>query len=165
MIEIYHNLFVGNDEDFTDNKALLADWSIIQAAKYPYHRDAVGYTGQAAPKSSPEYLVARRDNRLILNLIDADTPKYISAEAIDAALQFTHAALNDGDNVLILCNQGLSRAPSIALLYLARYTDAIPKASFAKAREAFEQLYPDYYPSWGMWGFLNQNWQRYMRRS
>ena len=37
-----------------------------------YHRQALGYRSRGAPKDHPEYLVARRGNRLILNIVDAN---------------------------------------------------------------------------------------------
>ena len=48
------------------------------------HRDALGYSGKAAPKGHPEYLLARRENRLILNLVDANDPRLFAKEIIDA---------------------------------------------------------------------------------
>jgi hypothetical protein len=45
-------------------------WFVVHACKEPYHRKELGYTGRAAPKEHPEYLICRRPGRLILNLID-----------------------------------------------------------------------------------------------
>ena len=47
-------------------------------------------------------------------------------------------------SVVIHCNQGLSRAPSIALLWLAKRAKAISSSeSYAAAAQAFLEIYPE----------------------
>lgn len=72
MIERYSDLFVGNQDDYESNVKYKANWAVVHACKEPYHRLALGYSSKAAPKNHPEYLFAKRTNRLILNLVDAD---------------------------------------------------------------------------------------------
>lgn len=89
MIEVYPNLFVGDEADA--RTALSATgWFIVHACKEPFHRQELGYTGRAAPKSHPEYLIAERDGRLILNLVDAPKPAYNPKEVVDAAVDAIH---------------------------------------------------------------------------
>jgi hypothetical protein len=57
MIEVTRNLFVGNNNDYNLIQSE-SDWAIVHACKEPYHRNALGYSGQGAPKEHPEYLVA-----------------------------------------------------------------------------------------------------------
>ncbi len=133
MIEVYPNLFVGDQADYDDRVQQQEGWRIVHACKEPYHRQALGYTGRAAPQTHPEYLIARRGHRLILNMVDANDPAYIPKEIMDAALAFIYEGLTSGDRVLVHCNQGESRSPSIVLLYLAIYTDRITRSSFAEA--------------------------------
>ena len=76
----------------------------------------MGYSGRAASKDHPEYLLAVRDNRLILNLIDVDNPDWVSPTIINKAIEFIDEAIADGKHVLIHCNQGMSRSPVIGLL-------------------------------------------------
>ena len=92
MIEIFPNLFIGAAHDYEFEVKGQPDWMVIHACKEPYHRRALGYASRGAPVNHPEYLIARRENRLILNLVDADNPTYIPKEIIDAALRF----INDG---------------------------------------------------------------------
>lgn len=160
MRQIFPQLYIGNDSDYLYNLRL-PGWKVVQACKDPFHRDALGYTGRSAPVDHPEYLMARRENRLILNLVDAEDPAYIHEECIDGALAFIRAGLREGYPVLVHCNQGRSRAPSIGLLYLASRTDTLPTGTLADAEYAFKQLYPDYAPGEGMRGFLLQNWYLY----
>lgn len=162
MIEIYQNLFVGTADDYEFQVKGQAGWSVVHACKEPYHRRELRYTSRAAPKDHPEYLIAKRENRLILNLVDAPNPAYIPKEIIDAALEFIHQELSKGRNLLVHCNLGESRSPSISLLYLATRTEKLSK-EFAAAENEFRQIYPSYNPGGGMRGFLVQNWGGYVR--
>lgn len=161
MIEIYPKLFVGNEE--AAMTALKENgWYIIHACKEPYHREALGYSGRAASKAHPEYLIAQRENRLILNLIDADDPAYIPKEIMDSAV--AAIALNIlNKKVLVHCNQGMSRSPTIALLYLLKHTDELNSIDLSIALEKFKTLYPTYTPSNGVAGFVEKYWKDYVR--
>jgi predicted protein tyrosine phosphatase len=161
MIEIYPNLHIGNQDDYELNVARQSGWAVVHACKEPYHRQALGYTGRAVSKTHPEYLIARRENRLILNLVDVDNPAYIPKEIMDAALTFVDEQLSSGIKVLVHCNQGGSRSPSIGLLYLAKFTDKLPTSSFSEAENSFRSLYPPYSPAAGVRGFMMQHWTLY----
>ncbi|MCX5801837.1 MAG: dual specificity protein phosphatase family protein [Candidatus Eisenbacteria bacterium] len=164
MTEIYPNLFVGNESDYEYSIRHQSDWYVVHACKEPYHRRELGYTGRGAPRNHPEYLIARRENRLILNLVDAPNPAYIPKEIIDAALEFIDERLCSGQRVLVHCNLGESRAPAIGLLYMAAFANAFPSSSFSEAESAFRRIYPAYSPSLGIRGFLEQNWDAYRTR-
>jgi predicted protein tyrosine phosphatase len=161
MIEVYPNLFVGNQDDYECGVKGTPEWAVVHACKEPYHRQALGYTGRSISKDHPEYLIARRDTHLILNMIDPDNPAYIPAIIVDAALEFIHENLAAGKRVLVHCNQGGSRSPGIGLLYLAKFTDCLPKSSYLEAEQAFLKIYPLYTPSLGVRGFLQLNWSLY----
>lgn len=163
MIEIYPNLFIGNEYDYESKVRHEPGWCIVHACKEPYHRQALGYTGRAAPQNHPEYLIARRGNRLVLNLVDAPDPAYIPKEIIDAALEFISTSLESGNRVLVHCNEGFSRSAGIGLLYLAKNTDRLPNTNFTEYEVAFRSIYPPYNPKSGMRGFIAANWQNYTR--
>jgi predicted protein tyrosine phosphatase len=155
MIEVRPKLFVGSQDDYEAMKHDCDDWFIVHACKEPYHREALGYTGRAAHKDDPEYLVARRGNRLILNLIDVADPRFVSKDVIGPALDFIwRHHFGENNKVLIHCNQGRSRSPSIAMMYLA---SELPK-NFEEAQQAFLAMYPDYAPSEGMRLFAQEHW-------
>jgi len=160
MIEIYKNLFVGTEQD---EQAIRTQpgWAVVHACKEPYHRRLLGYSGRGAPKGHPEYFVARRGNKLFLNLVDAEDPAYIPKCIIDAALQAIDAALISGKKCLVHCNQGESRSPSIGLLYLASRS-LIPNKTLIDAEQTFRQLYPSYNPKRGMRGFMLAQWAFYI---
>jgi len=161
MIDIYRNLWIGTEQDYELSVKGISGWKVVQACKEPYHRQALGYTTRGAPKGHPEYLVARRDHLLILNLVDASDPLFIPKEIMDAAIQFIHDSLSCGEKVLVHCNLGESRAPGIGFLYLTRYTDKLPK-EFLKAEKEYRLIYPHYKPGTGISGFLIRNWGSYI---
>ncbi len=102
MIEIHKNLFVGSEQDERSIRGE-ADWFVVHACKEPYHRQALGYTGRAASKDHPEYLIARRPGRMILNLVDVADVRYVAIEIVDAALDEIHANIATR-RVLVHCN-------------------------------------------------------------
>lgn len=150
MIEVYPNIFVGNDTDA--NLVPNTGWSVVHAAKEPYHRMALGYIGKAAPKEHPEYLIARRDNVLCMNFVDGNDPKWISDDMINASLSFITERVEAGDKVLIHCNQGHSRGPGIAFLYLRKA--GVLTGSFAEAYENFIKVFPQFNPAAGVRGYI-----------
>jgi len=156
VIEIEPNFFVGNqiDEQKVRGKE---GWAVVHACKEPYHREALGYSGQGAPKDHKEYLIARRGDRLCLNLVDVSDPQYVRKEIIDAAIAFIREQLDAGKNVLVHCNQGHSRGPTIGMLWAAPHLPF----SFEQAVEAFRERYPDYQPAGGMLGFAIEHWPTY----
>ena len=164
MIEICPRLFIGSEIDYRKNVRHQDGWWIVHACKEPYHRQLLGYSGRGAPKNHPEYLMARRGKRLFLNLVDVADPAYIPKVIIDAGLRFIDEALQSDDRVLVHCNQGESRSPSLGLLYLAVNTDVLPRASLVEAETAFRRLYPAYRPKRGIRGFLLNYWDHYVNR-
>ncbi len=164
MIEVHPNLFVGDENDYLYSVAAQPGWAVVHACKEPFHRQAVGYSGRAAPKGHPEYLVARRGDRLMLNIVDVDDPRFFAKEMIDSALDFIDEQLAKGLKVLVHCNQGESRGPSIALLYMAARLGALRKESLEAAEERFRLLYPRYSPKYGLREHLRRSWPTYCGR-
>lgn len=95
MIEIFPWLFIGNDTDYEISVKHQENWAVVHACKEPYHRQALGYSGRACAKEHPEYLLAYREDRLSLNLVDVDNPAWISPTIIDSVIDFIdkHLAL------------------------------------------------------------------------
>lgn len=159
MAEVIPRLHVGSADAYESAVKGVPGWFVVQAAKDPYHRKALGYTGQGAPREDKEYLVARRGERLILNMIDAEKPEYFADVMIHAALIFIDHHLSQGRKVLVHCNQGQSRAPSLALLYLRRHTEIFRGMPFDGAEIAFkERMCPAYQPKAGIRGYLAAHW-------
>lgn len=159
MIEVARCLYVGSQADY-EGATWGSDWYFVHACKEPHHREALGYTGRAAPKDHPEYLWAHRPGRLILNIVDAADPQYIQQAMIDEAVRFIRDHISTGQNVFIHCNQGRSRSPTIAMLAIAPGLSA----DFIAAEEQFNGLYPPFAPARGMREFARANWSRYHER-
>ena len=116
MKEIIEGVYVGSDADV---KLVMADhthnWSIVHAAKTPWHQKLLHYTG-ACPVNEPERYIARRSNELFLNLVDAKKQKpNIVMPILDEAKKWIDVELMHERHVLIHCNKGHSRAPAVVL--------------------------------------------------
>ena len=161
MKEIGENLYVGNLEDYKKYQ-YETDFCFVQACKEPCHRNAVGYSGKSVAKTHPEYFFAYRENRLILNMVDTLTSKYFDKSLFDESIKFIEKNINLNKKVLIHCNQGTSRSPSIGLLYLA-IKEKIKNTSYSVAKEDFLRIYPNYNPS-GVQEFLINNWDYFTNK-
>jgi predicted protein tyrosine phosphatase len=161
MKEVHPGLWVGSQADYEEifDHHKDAEWAIVHACKEPHHREALGYAGRAAPKDHPDYLFVSKPGKLILNLIDAADPKYVPREIIRRAIDFIDENLAKGQKVLVHCNQGGSRAPTIAMLWMV-FDRRLP-VEFEEAEKKFLELYPGYEPAAGMRGFARENWDHY----
>lgn len=159
MKQIIENIYCGNDHDYLnlekehipgrDIDQPTNGWAVLHACKESYHRAFVGYTGRGCPKDSPEYLWAERGNRLALNIVDAPKPGFFDKRMIDKALEFIEQKLSEGLKVLVHCNQGESRSPSICLLYLIKH-GIIKGDTFEYCEAEFLKVYPEYNPRAGI---------------
>ncbi|MES9948978.1 MAG: hypothetical protein ABW118_08470 [Candidatus Thiodiazotropha sp.] len=131
-------------------------FAVVHACKDPCHRHAVGYSNKSLHKTHPAYLSYETDNQLFLNLIDPPIPLF-QIESFKTFLDFSSRATAQGRPVLIHCNQGQSRAPSLALLYMAKGLNLLPNENYAAARTVFETKFP-YTPGKGIAKFLADNW-------
>ncbi len=151
--EIYTNLYLGGQDDIEAFATLVegrsnSEFCILSAAKEPWHRRALGYTGRSAPKTHPEYLYAHRPSRLILNLVDAreENARYIYDEILHTAVDYIEA--NKDKLVFVHCNEGKSRAPSIVLMYFLKHTQAMEQCdTFEEVEGLFKSWYPEYAPN------------------
>lgn len=161
MLEIWRGLHVGNELDYERTVQHQSGWSVVHACKEPYHRNAVGYRTPRVNDAHPESLVARRGHRLMLNLIDVPDVSLVSEQGIDAALDFIGEALAARQQVLLHCNQGRSRSPTIGWLYLVSRTNRFATQTFEQAEVEFRVLYPAYAPALGMYDFARLHFERY----
>lgn len=160
MIEIYKNVFVGNELDYEANVRHQNGWGVVHACKEPYHRQTIGYTGRACAKTHPEYLLAKRGDRLILNLVDVEDPSWVSPIIVDETMKFLDDEIKRGLKVLIHCNQGLSRSAGLGLLYLA-HIGQYHNMDFVTAENMYKKIYPLYQPAGGIRGYCINNWNNY----
>jgi len=156
MKEVYDCIFVGCDHECFDKRE---GWVTVHACKVPCHQRAVGYRGNL-PHYHPNYLVLEKENNLYLNMIDPISPLFKMPLFIEF-LRFMRKHWNEGKKVLIHCNKGNSRAPSLALLFLAKDIGTISNESYKKAKEEFRRIYPFYSPGIGIQIYLNKYWNKF----
>jgi hypothetical protein len=131
--------------------------AVVHACKEPCHRRSVGYSGRSLPSNHPHYLVLESGHHLYLNLIDPDVPLFMMA-SFEAFLVFVDREIKERE-VLIHCNKGESRAPSLTLLYMAKRLNALPNDSYYAAATAFQGRFP-YNPGRGISTWLTNNWHK-----
>ncbi len=154
-IEVYTNLYIGDINSCSWYPS--QDWAVIHSCKHPCHRKAVGYKNNLAP-SHPNYLIWEQNRHLVLNMVDMDkelNPRFTNP-IMRAAMSFIEKQLPE-NKIIVHCNQGLSRSPSIGLVYLARI-NIIDSSSFQNAKAAFRKIYPRYQPGLGISIYLKKNW-------
>jgi len=160
MIEIFKNIFIGTDQECSFNPP--SDLAIIHACKYPCHAGAVGYRG-SLQSNHPNYLILDNEQNLFLNMVDMDrelSPTYTNP-IMKTAITFIEKHINER-KILIHCNQGMSRSPSIALLYLARQ-GVISSGTYLNAVADFQKLYPYFNPGRGIALYMNNNWDELIK--
>jgi predicted protein tyrosine phosphatase len=96
---------------------------------------------------------------LYLNIVDMD--RKLSHEYTEPIVSATLDFIDDhigSRQILIHCNEGRSRSPSLAMLYLAKRAGVITDASYSDAKSAFQELYPIYAPGRGIEAYLDDRW-------
>jgi cellobiose-specific phosphotransferase system component IIA len=159
MIQIHDKIYIGTERDCT--LKTLDEWAIIHACKNPCHVNAVGYKG-SLPKSHPYYLILEKGKHLVLNMVDMEQELHpaFTNPIMKAAMNFIENHI-ENNKILIHCNQGQSRSPSIALIYLAK-KGVINSVTFTIAAKEFIQLYQNYQPGRGIALYMNRNWDYLM---
>jgi hypothetical protein len=130
-------------------------YEVADACKYPCHRRSVGNETRSISRDCPHYLVLKRGHQPYLNIIDPPLPLFMMP-TFAAFLRFVDREIKERD-VLIHCNQGESRAPSLALLYMAKRLSALPNDSYNMAATEFRRRFP-YNPGRGIATWLTKNW-------
>jgi len=153
MFEVHEGVYVGSEASCRNGTA---DLAVVHACKTPCHQRAVGYAG-SLPNTHQHYLVMRRSFDLFLNMIDPPLPLF-KLPLFTEFLLFAAEHWDVGRPLAIHCNQGESRAPSLALVFLAKHLRVLPDDSFAGAADAFRIRYPAYRPGVGIQRFLADNW-------
>ena len=102
MIEVYAGLFIGSQFDYKTLVAGQDGWAIVHACR-SYHQMAVGYRFLSVARGHPDYLVARRENRLALCLIDFPFTVPLRKEMILGALDFMDEMRAGGYKIMVHC--------------------------------------------------------------
>ncbi len=150
------NLFIGGIDDIND---IDPKWAIVHATQ-TIHYKIFGWDRKfnKPDKEHSNYIYYEKDNCLSLNWVDGDAflYKWSGVETFTNILNFIDKWIKT-TNVLVHCDQGQSRAPTIGMLYLAKRSKKIPDASFEDARDEFIKLYPVYSPG-GIGKYVEEKW-------
>ena len=151
MVKVAENIFVGNayQADFLSRNSNSTKWFFLHCAK-TYHQKMLNYT-KSLPRQSPYYLIVTKGNETALNLVDMnynyDNSFFaITRDALEKAFDFLDEKRAEGRSIFIHCDQGESRGPSVAMLYLARIGKYDYK-DFETTVELFSKDYKYYIPS------------------
>ena len=140
MREVTSGLWVADMEGCTKARPLLNGKvaARIHAVKDPCHKARCGCP---AP-SDPNYLTFEEPGGadLWLNMIDPPVPLFQKA-MFDSFLRYARDRWIEGRPVVIHCNKGQSRAPMLAMLFMAKTLKLIPD-SFDEAWDEFEKVCP-----------------------
>ena len=132
-------------------------WAVVHACKHPCHQRAVGYRG-SLPESHPNHLFLEDSHNLYLNVVDRPDPVF-EASLFLAFLAFCRRHWDAERALLIHCNRGRSRAPSLAILFLAKNLHVIDDSSFDQAELEFIDRYAAYSPATGIQSYLRREWK------
>lgn len=157
MIEITDNLYVGRLFDLRNFS--LEDDAIVHATQ-TIHYQIMGWnrTSNKPNKNHPNYIIWEDNNRLSLNWVDgpAHLYKWSGPGTFLRILDFIESWI-ENRKVFIHCDQGISRSPTLGLLYLAKRRKLIPDETYLSAKNEFQNIYPIYNPS-GIANYVNQHW-------
>lgn len=136
--------------------------SVVHCVKDPCHSIIVGT--RKLPKDHRNYLAAEFPRDLFLNMIDPPQPLF-QPGTFERFMKFMREHSND-KAILIHCNKGGSRAPSLAMLWLAKGLHVIGDESYDVAVEEFEPLYfaadegeTLFKPGEGIQTYMREHWE------
>lgn len=163
MTEIYQNVFIGSEQDYYSIRQS-SDWATLHCCKNPFHCAFVGYRGSLSP-SHPDYALKRKNNEMALNLVDMNS---FSSSYLDfnrgmfmSAFSFLDEYKEKGYRLLIHCNQGESRAPTLGMLYAARF-GAFDYVDFDASVQKLRALYPSYNPKQNIYMTVKSLWDHFV---
>lgn len=147
MQEVYKNIYVGSKEDlrYTNEK----DFAFVHATKTIFIR-------------GDNEVINEEGNHLYLNWVDAKESKYFDFNkegvlVFIKVLDFIDKWVKS-KNVFIHCDEGVSRSPTIAMVYMAKRTSSISNKDHVYAERDFGDIYEKYWAGKGISDFVFKNW-------
>ena len=115
----------------------------------------------------PDYALKRLGNEMALNLVDMDkfSPTYLdfNRKMFEVAFAFLDEYREKGYKILIHCNQGESRAPTLGMLYVSRL-GAYDYVGFDESVQRLRMVYPQYAPKNNIYQTVAALWQNFVNR-
>lgn len=167
LVSVYklddHELYYGSSEDYDfvrTSKFFAKDYATLLCAKNPYHKEIVGYEGNLS-RIHPNYLVVENPEQHImaLNMIDAPEKQYFSDEMVLAGIDFIGQQLNER-NVLVVCNKGVSRSPTMCLMYLMAHGDFEKDQTHVQVFDSFRLNAVNWEPNTGILQYCIEFWDK-----
>ncbi|MCX5632289.1 MAG: hypothetical protein NTW93_01215 [Phycisphaerae bacterium] len=152
------NLYIGAMADLDEIN--YQDWAVVHATQTVHYKIFNWDRKFNKPnKNHPNYICYEKDNRFSLNWVDGEAHlfNWSGAGTFIKVLDFIDKWIQT-KTVLIHCDQGQSRSPTLGLLYLAKRAKLIPCQSFELARTEFVKMYPYYSPS-GIGDYVKTKWE------
>lgn len=130
-------------------------WAVVHACKNPCHAEKCG---QRPDPEGPNYLCLLEGTNLYLNMIDPPLPMF-KRRMFEDFLHFARQQWEAGRPMLIHCNKGQSRAPTLALLFMAKVLGKLRNTSFDDAWLDFEVFSGEpYTPGEGLELWMRAHW-------
>jgi|GEM_PF-1402173 len=147
MKEVRNNLYIAKREDLT--KTNEDDYAFIHATKTMF-------------KGNKNEVLIEEDNHLYLNWVDSPDMKYFDfnnkgTDVFISILDFIDKWINCR-KVIINCDEGISRSPTIAMVYMAKRTKEISNKDHVFAERDFSNIYESYWAGKGISDFVFKNW-------
>lgn len=163
MIEIFTKVFIGSEHDYYAIQHQ-ENWAVLHCCKNPFHCAFVGYKG-SLPPNHPDYALKRKGNEMALNLVDMNqfSVSYLdfNKRMFETAFAFLDEYRDKGYNLLIHCNQGESRAPTLGMLYVARL-GAYNYADFDTSVQKMSVMLPSYAPKQNIYMTAKTLWRDFV---
>ncbi len=153
MREVIDGLFVGGKEspELMDESEELSIVHVCDDAAFTNIARSEGNTDKNTK-------FVKTTSKLILKLTNDESPNAYEIGLFKEALAFIDAKLAIEHNILLYGDSGKSRAPSIAMIYIAS-KGLIAKDSYEKAEAVFKKKhYEKYEPASGLGEFIKANW-------
>lgn len=87
-----------------------------------------------------------------IDMVDSNSPDHFHLKQFELGIEFMKKA-----PTLVFCDQGGSRSPSMAMLYMS-LTGQISNKSYFSACRDFTQVYPWFKPNTGIRTYMYSNW-------
>lgn len=153
------NLYTGSmfDLPLTDEK----EWAFVHATQTVHYKILGWDKKEFLPGTGhPHYFLYEKDNHLSLNWAAGRKETYdqCGVRAFSKILDFMSKWI-PVKKVLVHCDKGASRSPTVCLIYLSKRCSLIPDDSFESARDEFIKLYPEYIPD-SIGEYVSKNWKK-----
>lgn len=150
---VHPGLFVGSAVDTYKFAG-----SILHAARDPWFEQAkISFKWkheEEHPVLVNQNVLLMDYNEMVLNMVDANDAHYFPDEMVNAGLEFITERMAEGDPVLVHCNAGLSRSPSLTMLWM--FEHGFLDDGYKYAVSQFKNLYPNWAPGNGIWNYLKK---------